>query len=236
MYSVVLLMALSSGAETTNFCHKSCSSCSVCYGCSTACYGCSSCAGCYSSCHGCWSSCNGCSSCHGGLFSRMKNRCHGCSSCSGCYSSCHGCSGCYSSCHGCNSCHGVVIYGCNGCTGCYTSCTCGGVIVMPAAPEKKEEKKEEKKKTDAGAAPATIVVNLPADAKLFIDGKATSSTSALRVFETPALETSKEYTYTLTAQVSRNGKTESKIERITVRGGAETPVTIRFNEAAVAAK
>ncbi len=100
MYSVVMLVALTSASETPEFggrfrqSHHGCCCAPVV-----------SCHGCYGSCHGftgfyrrgyfgCWSSCHGCySSCHG------------------CYSSCHGC---YGSCHGhFHSCHG----GCGGCYG-----------------------------------------------------------------------------------------------------------------------
>ena len=49
------------------------------------------------------------------------------------------------------------------------------------------------------AAPATVVVTLPASAKLTVDGSATSSTSAVRTFVSPTLLPNRDYTYTLTA-------------------------------------
>src|SRR5438046_1516147 len=91
MYGVVVLMALSSGAETPDLFNRGCNGCkgSSCHGCcgTVVSHGCSS------SCHGCSSSCHGC---RGGLFGRHKNK------------SCHGC-------NGCNGCHGTVII--SGCCG-----------------------------------------------------------------------------------------------------------------------
>ncbi len=86
------------------------------------------------------------------------------------------------------------------------------------------------------AAPATIQVNLPADAKLTIDGAATTSTSANRTFATPALENGKEFFYTLTAEIVRDGKTLTASKRVAVRAGAESRVSIEIPEATVAAK
>ena len=85
------------------------------------------------------------------------------------------------------------------------------------------------------SSPATIIVTLPADAKLMIDDFATTSTSATRVFVTPALAPEKEFSYTLKAEITRNGKTEVQTEKVTVRAGRETPITMNF-PAAVAAK
>jgi uncharacterized protein (TIGR03000 family) len=83
---------------------------------------------------------------------------------------------------------------------------------------------------------ATLVVNLPADAKLLIDGQATSSETAHRVFETPALETGREFYYTLQAQVVRDGKTEVITQRVTVRAGEATEVRLEVPATAVAAR
>jgi uncharacterized protein (TIGR03000 family) len=83
----------------------------------------------------------------------------------------------------------------------------------------------------AESAAATIVVALPAEAKLTIDDNATTSTSERRVFVSPTLEAGQEYYYTLKAEF--NGQT--KTERVTVRAGEEVKVNIAFAPA-VAAK
>jgi uncharacterized protein (TIGR03000 family) len=74
------------------------------------------------------------------------------------------------------------------------------------------------------AAPATIIVSLPADAKLTIDGNATTSTTDRRVFVSPSLEPNQEYYYTVQAEL--NGQTKS--ERVTVRAGQEVNVKIEI--------
>jgi uncharacterized protein (TIGR03000 family) len=213
MYSVVLMMALSGGGEAVDFGHRKCHGCTgapactgvvVARGCTggAVAHGCSG----YGSCHGRVAhhghraaGCTG--SCHGGgLFSRMRSRCHGSS---------YGCTG----------------YGAVGCTG-GAGCT-GGVIVAPHHPGAETPKvmpKEEKKKTSI--APATIVVSLPADATLTVDGAKTSSTSAQRTLVTPALDTDSTYVYTLQAQV--NGQTQT--QQIQVRGGQVTQAQFSFPE------
>lgn len=185
MYSVVLMMALSGGAELP--------------------------AG-----HGC--KCCGCNCC-------------GCYSCCGC--NCKGCHGC-KKCHGCNGCHCCGCYGCcgyHGCCGGHVVC-CGGAAAPAAKPEEIKKKPEEKK--SMMPAPATIVVSLPADAKLFVDDAVTTSTTATRAFASPALEQGKDYFYTLKAEVVRDGKTYSASRRVAVRAGEETAVTLEVPEVAVA--
>jgi uncharacterized protein (TIGR03000 family) len=103
-------------------------------------------------------------------------------------------------------------------------------------------KPEEKKKTpegDKGAlapAPATIVVSLPANATLKVDGAATRSTSATRVFATPALPAGQDYYYTLTAEVVRDGQTVTATRRVAVRAGQESRVSIEVPVASVASR
>lgn len=83
---------------------------------------------------------------------------------------------------------------------------------------------------------ATIVVSLPEDAQLTIDGEATTSTSAQRVFVSPALEQGKEYEYTLKAQVVRDGQTQIATARVTVRPGETSRVELAVPAAGVAAQ
>lgn len=60
-------------------------------------------------------------------------------------------------------------------------------------------------------APAVIFVKLPADAKLFIDGEATTSKGTERVFVSPPLPCGYEFEYTLRLEVNRaaDGKDSS---------------------------
>jgi uncharacterized protein (TIGR03000 family) len=212
MYSLVLMAALSGSATApaTWGCHG-------CYGC-YGCYGC----GCYGSYRGC--------GCWGGCYGRV---CYGC----GCY----GC-GCY----GC---------GCYGCHGCYGCCGCHGVPVKPAAPAaapgtppagappvKKEDEVsvfppiQPEIRPGLRNAPAYLVVNLPLEAKLTIDNEATASRSASRRFVSPILERGKEYTYTLRAEIMRDGEPVTTTETVTVRAGETTTVSLQFAPTTVTQK
>jgi uncharacterized protein (TIGR03000 family) len=59
------------------------------------------------------------------------------------------------------------------------------------------------------AASATIVVNVPADAKLYFDGYPTVSTGTIRFFQTPPLLVGNDFIYTLQAQVAGKGSDTS---------------------------
>jgi uncharacterized protein (TIGR03000 family) len=74
---------------------------------------------------------------------------------------------------------------------------------------------------------------------LTIDGAATKSTSATRLFVSPVLAPRQAYEYTLKAEIVRDGTTLSATERVTVRAGAETEVSLsptQFATASVAQK
>lgn len=252
MYGLVLMMALTGSAETPEFGRKGGHGCSGAYGCSGYVVGCSGAYGCSG--YGCSSS-YGCSSgrhggglfgrhgCNGGgLFGKHRNR--GCSSycsggyvcgggyaCSGAYGVCSGaygvCSGAYGAGHVvCSGAYGAgVIHGCAGGYGCS-----GGVIIdAPKAPpaEKLKEMPKEKGKTGASLnQPATIVVELPADAKLLIDDAATRSTDTVRSFVTPELAPEKTFSYTLKAEIVRDGQTLTATQKVTVRAGEESRITL----------
>jgi uncharacterized protein (TIGR03000 family) len=222
-----------------------------CYG-STFGAGCSgwlaSCSGYGSGYGGCWGSygcygggygCNGGGhGRRGGLFGRR----HGHSGCNGgCYGGGYG--------YGCNG--GGYGYGCNGGGyGCYGGgygygCS-GGMVVgcaggpvtgapvtgtgedktkeMPKGGEPIGEPKEEEKKGVSMAAPGTIIVNLPADARLTVDGVPTSSTSSIRAFATPVLQPGHAYSYTLRAEVTRNGQTVQVERTVPVAAGRTSRV------------
>jgi uncharacterized protein (TIGR03000 family) len=167
-------------------------------------------------CRGC-NSCGGCySSCGGGLF---RKGCHGC--CGGCHGYYGGCCGYYVSCHGC--CGGYVA--CHGCG--------GGCHGMPMPPKEMPKPKKDGEGKEV-AAPATIIVTLPADAKLTVDDNPTTSTSTTRVLVSPDLEPGKEFNYTLKGEIVRDGKTVVATQRITVRAGEETRVNLEFPTASVA--
>jgi len=89
-------------------------------------------------------------------------------------------------------------------------------------------------KTEAQA-PATIIVTLPADARLIVDGNATTSTSTRRVLVTPALAQG-EYVYSLRAEIVRNGQTVAETQNVTVRPGQTSEVPFSFATESVASR
>jgi uncharacterized protein (TIGR03000 family) len=79
-----------------------------------------------------------------------------------------------------------------------------------------------------GEAPATIIVHLPADATLTVDGQSTRSTSDTRRFVSPPLTPGKTYRYHLEARLNRPGEKAEAGKDITVRAGQRTEV--RFDD------
>jgi uncharacterized protein (TIGR03000 family) len=71
-------------------------------------------------------------------------------------------------------------------------------------------------------APAVVVVHLPADAVLTIDGHAVQSTSAVRTLRTPNLEFGHDYVYTLRAEVGD----QVVSQQVSVRAGRQTTVRL----------
>jgi uncharacterized protein (TIGR03000 family) len=270
MYSILMVMALNTGAAATpawDGCHGG--------GCWGGCQG-----GYASSCGGCWGGCHGNGGCHGGrhkLFGGghgLFNKNRGCNG--GCWGGGHGCSsgcamgGCHVASHGCSSgcsygcssgCNGgghrlfgglfhKNRHGCNGCSnGCsYGGCSYGGCSMMsgcagysmPAygapvqgAPAPAPTPKAGEKPTSTQA---EVTVTLPTEAKLFIDGQATVSTSNTRKFVSPELVAGKEYFYTLRAEIVRDGQTVSLTKEVTVRAGETFQTSFEFPAGQVAAK
>lgn len=75
---------------------------------------------------------------------------------------------------------------------------------------------------------ATIIVQLPADARLTIDDEPTTSTSGRRVFVTPDLKAGKTFHYNLKAKINRGGKVLTVSRRIEVESGKITQITLPF--------
>jgi uncharacterized protein (TIGR03000 family) len=71
----------------------------------------------------------------------------------------------------------------------------------------------------ASAAPAKLNIELPVDAKLYVDGQLTTSTTETRIFTTPALQGGLTYFYDLKAEISRDGVTHTESKRVIVRSG-----------------
>ncbi len=85
-------------------------------------------------------------------------------------------------------------------------------------------------------ASATLVVSLPADARLTIDGNQTVSTTAQRTFYTPELEGGQTFHYTLRAEITRGDRVQTVTQVVDVRAGETTPVTLQIPASEVAAR
>jgi|SRR5262245_42560027 len=229
MYSIVMVAAMVAAPDTPDFFKKK----GGCHGCSGGCYGgCSGCvgggAGCFGGgCHGGWGG-----GCHGGWGGGCRGgwggSCHGCVGYMAAGSCCGGCQGGLSL-GGCISSYGPPGTGCFGqhfspfysqsgygyAEGSvpYFSVTGSAVVLdVPVAVSTLPTDK------------AQVVVRVPADAKLFADGTATSLTGTERVFLTPALETGKDFQYSLKADYTANGEAKSVNKQVVVRAGHRTIV------------
>jgi len=88
--------------------------------------------------------------------------------------------------------------------------------------------KPKEKKEVSMPAPATLVVSLPAEAKLLIDDTLTISTSGTRVFASPTLEPGKDFAYTLKGELVRDGRTVTTSKQVIVHAGEEIQVELEF--------
>lgn len=72
---------------------------------------------------------------------------------------------------------------------------------------------------------AKVIVNMPADAKLMVEGKTVKTGEGQREFITPQLEPGSNYRYTIKAEVVRNNQVVSQSREVRVRAGETTRVS-----------
>jgi uncharacterized protein (TIGR03000 family) len=81
-------------------------------------------------------------------------------------------------------------------------------------------------------AASPVTVNLPAKAKLFVDGVSASVTGGTLTFKTPELVKGKAFTYEFRAEVEKaEGQTEVLTRTVTFKAGE--PVSVDFTESTV---
>lgn len=205
MYTVVLMAALTTSPSTPAW-HR---------GCARACHGCH---GCYAAANTAWygGGCYGCYGCYG-------NPWHAASTTSGSYGTFH-----------------PGVFQCHGCYGCYGGWSCYGypnqhAVIEPAPPSGVPERKTESKpgkvleeaplpkepglKKNEEQARAKVIVDVPADAKLYVDGQRMNGSTSRRVFQTPALIPGRMYYYELRAEVVRDGQVITANQRLILRPG-----------------
>lgn len=226
MYSLVMMAALATGADATPAPVVAApvvlTSCGGCCGYVTSCTGCTGCyGGCYGGCHG-WG--------HGRKWHGHKHGCisYGCCGfnwgpvCGG-YGSCCGYSySCIGYGGGCCGGYGVYNYGGCGSLPAYGMYNIGGggVIVAPAGVAPAVT-------TPATPVPpaitpktsANIKFVLPADAKLYVDGRLTNGAGEERPFYTPSLTPGRKFYYEAKAEMVINGETIVEEKRVIVQAG-----------------
>jgi uncharacterized protein (TIGR03000 family) len=219
VYSVVLLAALTAGGQTPD--HHGCFSCGSCYGSCYGNYGIDS------------------YNCYGGCYGSSWGGCHGCW---GGYGNYYG--GYYGNCGGCNGCYGGYSWdwsscGCNGCWGAYNETSPYFVEPPPAAPAVKPGETNPPVKpgeplpppSKPGTSPkppetvapnrARLIVDVPPDAKLYIDDAAMKTPTDHRVYRTPDLAPGQTYYYEVRVEAQRDGKPISQTKRVLLRAGQE---------------
>ncbi len=222
MYTVVLMAALTATPSTQAW-HRG-RGCSACHGC-----------------HGT----NGYVPANNSWYGHGFGYGYGCYGCWGCYGNPSHASSYSSGSFGPNGgWHGGHFSGllCHGCYGCYGGWSCYGYPAVPQAagpsgqpstpympdrvPAKKPGKtieeaplpKEPSLKKDEQTR-ARVIVDLPADARLFVDGRRMNGSSSRRVFQTPDLTPGQTYYYELRAEVVRDGQVITANQRVILRPG-----------------
>lgn len=102
----------------------------------------------------------------------------------------------------------------------------GAIVVDPKndgpprdLPKGDKIEKEDKKKPEVALPGAHLIVEVPADAKLFINDQRMQSTSSRRVFAIPTVDDGQSYRYQIRAEVIRNGKTYTDNREVEFRAG-----------------
>jgi uncharacterized protein (TIGR03000 family) len=258
MYTAILATVLSTAAAPTQqwggWGGWGYGGCYGCYGCYGGGWGCGGCYGCYGGGWGCggWGGwgCGGCWGYGGWGWGGGWGGWGGGWGCYGCWGgyAAYGVSAPYLaySAYGPYGFPGCVGCG-GGCYGCYGGWSCYGspiVVTPPAAPPNRKapsedvappkgDKKEDKKGifnpdvSNAGSW-ATIVMQVPVDAKVFIDGVQMKSTSARRVYQTPMLEEGETYFYDIRVELVRDGRTYAETRRVIINPGQR--IAANFNE------
>lgn len=74
-------------------------------------------------------------------------------------------------------------------------------------------------------------VMVPAEAKVFVNGAATSSTGNERQYISRGLQQGATYSYEVRAEIDRDGRTVSETKQVVVSGGQRANVQFSFNKA-----
>jgi len=82
--------------------------------------------------------------------------------------------------------------------------------------------------TTSMRADGLLSVNVPEDAKIFVNGQATSSTGDARQYVSRDLASGYNYTYEVRAEVIRDGRTVEQVKKVDLRAGETAKVAFDF--------
>jgi uncharacterized protein (TIGR03000 family) len=74
---------------------------------------------------------------------------------------------------------------------------------------------------------AKLIIEKPADAKIYVDGQMVTSDGTRQAFATPALMPAQAYYYTVRVEAVRDGKPTGETRRVIVRAGETVQETFR---------
>jgi uncharacterized protein (TIGR03000 family) len=92
------------------------------------------------------------------------------------------------------------------------------------------------KKDQVSATRAKLIVEVPADAKLYIDDQLMKTPSTHRVYSTPDLENGQAYYYVVKVEMVRDGQTQTETKRVILRAGEEVRADFTTMEGVAAVK
>lgn len=145
---------------------------------------------------------------------RHSHSCCGCFGGTACFGGCYGsCMGCYGGCYGAPQWYGPSM----------PYHDAGNPVVPSATPSKPAEGMPAPGAAPAGAprpgGAAKLILDVPANAKLFVDDLPMTGKEVTRQFATPVLEPGQTYYYTVRVESNRDGKPVSETRRVLVRAG-----------------
>jgi len=113
--------------------------------------------------------------------------------------------------------------------------------LAPLKPAKLEEgqvstQNKEQANWTVAADRARVVVDLPADAKLYIGDRLSQSTREQRHMDTPKLTPGKTYTYDLRVEMVRDGKPVTETRKVAVKAGEVVRANFKEKDASVTAR
>jgi uncharacterized protein (TIGR03000 family) len=81
----------------------------------------------------------------------------------------------------------------------------------------------------------SLILHVPADAKVYLSGNETQSAGVVREFTTTKLDSGDQWAdYTVRVEVERNGLTLTRDERVSLRGGESRDLSVDFDAPQVA--